>query len=587
MKKDIWPILALISILLAGLPLQWYVIPSAAAVAGPTLSVDVTADRHPISPDIYGMNAYSMDPKDTEKLLSELRIPVRRWGGNHTTRYNWRVDASNSGDDWFFTGGNGQANPTPGATVDTLLDTNRTAGTQSLITIPMIDHVQKTSAWSCGFSVAKYGQQQAVNPYVGNGDCGNGRKPDGSILTGNDPLDVSTANSTQLQQDWIRHLVSRHGSSTQGGVRFYALDNEPSGWSNTHRDLRLQAPTYQEIRDKTYQYAPAIKAIDPGAKIFGPVDFGWAVYVGDPAKTDGMWYAPWYLKQMKQYEQQNGKRILDYFTENFYPSPSGVANAAANNAGSAEVQAARLRSTRSLWDPTYKEENWIGQWYPPIQLIRTFHKWVGEQYPGTKIAITEYNWGAVNTMNGALAQADVLGIFGREGLDLATMWGPPKSHEAAAYSFRMYRNYDGQGSEFGDTTIRAVSSDQAQLAIYGAQRTRDGALTLMVINKTSNNPTSTVSLSGAKVATSAQVYRYSSAKLDGIVRQADQPISGNTFSATYPANSITLLVVPQAGTQPCPSPSASPSADPTTPPINNPKRLYLPAVMNSSRADCR
>jgi len=69
-----------------------------AQTANPTLSVDVTADRHPISPDIYCMNDYGLEPA----LAKELRIPLERWGANHTNRYNWLVDSSNSGDDFFF-----------------------------------------------------------------------------------------------------------------------------------------------------------------------------------------------------------------------------------------------------------------------------------------------------------------------------------------------------------------------------------------------------------------------------------------------------------------------------------------------------
>ena len=87
-------------------------------------------------------------------------------------------------------------------------------------------------------------------------------------------------------------------------------------------------------------------------------------------------------------------------------------------------------------------------------------EWVDANYPGTKLAITEYNWGGLEHINGALAQADVLGIFGREGLDLATLWGPPDDTEPGAYAFRMYRNYDGTGSGFGDTSVKAASADQ-------------------------------------------------------------------------------------------------------------------------------
>ena len=53
--------------------------------------------------------------------------------------------------------------------------------------------------------------------------------------------------------------------------------------------------------------------------------------------------------------------------------------------------------------------------------------WIAANYPGTKTAITEYNWGAQEHISGAVAQADILGIFGREGLDVGTVWGPPDS----------------------------------------------------------------------------------------------------------------------------------------------------------------
>ncbi|MCJ7701080.1 MAG: hypothetical protein MUO62_05820 [Anaerolineales bacterium] len=71
----------------------------------------------------------------------------------------------------------------------------------------------------------------------------------------------------------------------------------------------------------------------------------------------------------------------------------------------------RLRSTRSLWDLDYIDESWINQ---PVALIPTMKKWIAENYPGTRLGISEWNWGADETMKGALAIADVLGIYGKE-----------------------------------------------------------------------------------------------------------------------------------------------------------------------------
>ncbi len=508
----------------------------------PALTVDVGADRHPISTDIYGMNNYAIDAA----LAKELRIPVNRWGGDSTTRYNWLVDSANAGDDWFFTGGSGNPKPVAGAAVDKFVSNNRANGSKSILTIPIIGYVNKTSAWNCGFSVAKYGPQQQINPYIHpNGDsCGNGKHTDGQPITNNDPLDVSIVSNPSFMQGWLKHLISVHGTAAQGGVQIYQLDNEPSGWGNTHRDVHPQALSYDELRDRTYQYASMIKATDPSAKTLGPSDFGWPVYVDSGVKGDreahgGIWFAEWYLQQMRAYEQQHGVRILDYFDEHYYP-------AAANSpVGDANTQALRLRSTRSLWDSTYTDETWIGKYYPPIQLIPRFRDWVKKNYPGTKVAITEYNWGGLESLNGALAQADVLGIFGREQLDLATLWGPPKSTQPAAYAFRMYLNYDSKGSQYGDIWVRSTSTDQEQLAIYGAQRSRDGAVTLMIVNKTGTDLSAHLGIKGFSPAASASVYTYSSANLKAIIHQPDLAVSPTGFSTTYHANSITLVVIPK------------------------------------------
>ncbi|MBE9164506.1 glycoside hydrolase family 44 protein [Tychonema sp. LEGE 06208] len=544
-----WIILLLLGVLaaLATIATAVYFKSAIAQTANLTLSVDVTADRHSISPDIYGMNDYAIDPA----LAQELRIPVERWGANHTSRYNWLVDSSNSGDDFFFVGGGDNKNPVPGDSIDKIVKTNRKNGSKSIVTIPIIGYVNKLSIWNCGFRVSKYGAQEKTNPYIfPEGDkCGNGKRPDGSLITDNNRLDVSIVSDAAFQKAWVQHLVNTHGTAESGGVQIYQMDNEPSGWGNTHRDVHPEATSYDELRDRTYQYASMVKATDPTAKVLGPSDFGWPVYVdsgvkGDREKHGGVWFGRWYLQQMRAYEQQKGVRILDYFDEHYYPVVDDLCLANCP-AGDAKTQAARLRSTRSLWDSTYTDESWIGKSNPPLTIIPRFRDWIKQDYPGTKLAITEYNWGGLESMNGALTQADILGIFGREQLDLATLWGPPKSSEPGSYAFRTYLNYDGKGSKYGDTWVRSHSTDQELLSIYGSQRTNDGALTLVIINKTSQKLTSNLSLKGFKSAGKAQVYTYSEANLRAIVRQSDLAVSGTEFKANYPANSITLVAIPK------------------------------------------
>lgn len=519
---------------------------------GPALAVNVAAGAHPISPYIYGMNFASPE------VAAILNLPVRRWGGNSTSRYNWQNNFTNTGSDWYYENVSHED-------ADDFVGQDHDTGTETILTMPLIGWVSKNSPsshpFACGFKISKYGAQQA-NDWEWDPDCGNGKHTNGTLITGNDPLDTSIAVTAGYATGWVNHLVSTFGTAANGGVQFYNLDNEPMLWNSTHRDVHPAATTYDEMRTQTWAYAAAIKAADPSARTLGPVTWGWCAYFysaadgcspgADRQAHGNMDFTPWYLQQMQLYEQQHGVRLLDYLDLHIYPQIDDVYSTAL---GSASIQAARLRSTRQLWDPTYTHEGWIGQ---PVYLIPRMKQWVAAYYPGTKLAITEYNWGALGYMNGALAQADLLGIFGREGLDLATLWGPPTLNQPALFAFRMYRNYDGQGHTFGQTSVQASSGDQEKLAIYAALRSPGGVLTLMVVNKTASSLTSTLTLQNFAAASSAQVYRYSPTNLAAILRQADQAVGASGFSASFPPNSITLFILP-------------PQVSPTP-------RTYLPVV---------
>src|SRR5271155_1314347 len=111
----------------------------------PPASVDAAAAQHAISPNIYGIANYGLDAT----FAKEIQVPNIRWGGDATTRYNWQVDSSNAGFDWYFTGGNGQTTPVPSASADLMVSTYKPAN--ALITIPIIPYVNNLSAWNCSF----------------------------------------------------------------------------------------------------------------------------------------------------------------------------------------------------------------------------------------------------------------------------------------------------------------------------------------------------------------------------------------------------------------------------------------------------
>jgi uncharacterized protein (TIGR03437 family) len=260
----------------------------------------------------------------------------------------------------------------------------------------------------------------------------------------------------------------------------------------------------------------------------------------------GIQWVPYYLQQMRAAETEYGIRLLDVLDVHGYVMPSGLSL----TAGDTAMETLRMTSTRALWDPNYTVpgggfEDATGKELAP-QLVPRLRQWAAQNYPGTMTAISEYNWGAQDTITGAIAQADILGIFGREGLDLAAIWpNTLKPSDPAAFSFAMFLNYDGNGSQFGDTSIAATSANPDVLSIFAAQRT-DSALTILVLNKTGSAITDSINLANFSAAGIAQVWPYSSANKSAIVRDADISLSGNTLFATFPGYSITLFVVPQS-----------------------------------------
>ncbi|GAA1027173.1 glycoside hydrolase family 44 protein [Virgisporangium ochraceum] len=518
-------------------------VPTPATAAAPlTLTVDVSAARHRISPDIYGMNG--ADPA----FAAEIGLPVARWGGNASSRYNFRNQTYNTGSDWFFE----NIVAGPDNTVEAFVERNRALGAKQIVTVPMIGWVAKDSPrdhpFACGYPATRFPQQDSFDQWDPN--CGNGQL-NGANLTGADPTDTSIPVGASFGGEMVSHLVGRFGPAARGGVKIYELDNEPVLWSSTHRDVHPDPVSYDELGGKGTATAAAIKRADPTAAVLGPSGWGYCEWVAsgvdgcgpgaDAAAHGGLNLSQWYLKNMKDFgDAHGGRRFLDYFDQHYYPQIGGGTDPDAN--------ALRLRATRSLWDPTYVEESWIGPGgvnAPPLQFIRTMKAWIAQYYPGTKTAITEYNFGALDHINGALTQAEVLGIFGREGLDLATIWGEPRPQQPGAFAFRMYRNYDGAGSRFGDVSVSATSSDQGQLSVFAAQRSSDRAVTLMVVNKTGGDIASSLSIAGANRNGTAQRYTYGPADLTSIVRGADVAARHGRIEATYPANSITMLVLPR------------------------------------------
>ncbi len=527
---------------------------SAAATA---VLVDAARNRRPISPLIYGVAFASSNQ------LQALNVPLNRSGGNSETRYNWQLNAHNRAADWYFES-LADSPADPGAQGDQFVADSRNGGADPMITLPMIGWVAKLGpnrARLASFSIARYGAQTDRDaqwfPDAGNGISAATGQP----ISSNDPADANVLVDSKFQQDWVRHLINRWHDSAGGGVRYYILDNEPSLWHSTHRDVVKTGLRMADLRDRLVDYAARVRAIDPGAWIAGPEEWGWSGYFysgydqqwggqngwssfPDRAANGGMDYLPWLLDQLRRHDQTSGQRSLDLFTVHYYPQGGEYGSDV-----STAMQLRRNRSTRSLWDPNYRDESWIND---RVRLIPRLKDWVNQYYPGLKTGMTEYSWGADNHINGATAQADILGILGREGLDLATRWVVPASGAPAFKAIQIYRNYDGARSAFGELSVFADAPNPDNLSAFAAIRSGDGALTVMAINKITAGSALSLTLTNFAPRGSAQVWQLTAA--GQIVRQADAALAGLTLASALPPQSITLFVIPPAA---APSPRIS------------------------------
>jgi len=145
-------------------------------------------------------------------------------------------------------------------------------------------------------------------------------------------------------------------------------------------------------------------------------------------------------------------------------------------------------------------------------------------------------------ISGGIAEADALGIFGKYGVYLATRWGDPGTFTDAAY--RLYLDYDGQGSHFGDVSVSAETSDVAKLPVYAALDSQDpNTLHLVVINRDlTASQTANVTLAGSSEYHSGHAWGFDSSGAS-LTDRGPVTVSDNGFSLDLPALSAVHVVL--------------------------------------------
>jgi hypothetical protein len=510
-----------------------------------TYTVSTDVNRTPISKYIYGSN-----------WGGGTDYTIRRSGGNRLTAYNWENNFSNAGADWWWNNDNYMSSSTiPGKAITDFHNQALSQGQASIVTLQMAGYVSadKNGYVDCNTQAAPSSRFKKVvfakgAPFVTN------------------PV---TTDANVYMDEFINFLVSTYGyAGTANGVKFYCMDNEPDlwydtggPWYGTHWEVHPYDPCCVELKDKTIALAKAVKNVDPNAQLLGFVSYGFAGYLnfqGAPDWTSVQgsygWFINYFLDKMKVASDANGRRLIDALDVHWYPeAQDNAGNRITNTVNTNAMYTARMQAPRTLWDSSYVypnityptgEVSWINQsWFAQyLPLIPRLKADIAQYYPDTNLAFTEYDYGGQTHWSGGIATADVLGIFGKYGVYIATYWGDGTYVDAA---IKMYTNYDGADSTFGNTEVYSTDTNKVDSSIY-ASVFDDSAceLHLVVINKNiDNNITGTFNITSPQKFTSGRVWKFDNNSYNITETTAISSITNNSFTYTVPKTSVCHIVL--------------------------------------------
>ena len=525
----------------------------APATTSVNVAVDVLSNRHPISPYVYG-GAYPQDAP----TITDSGLTVVRWGGNATSRYNWKLFTDNAANDYFFEDFNyteiGDADSTK------FIQDVKAAGSHPLMTMVMLPWVAQSAEngsnghWS--FSVAKYGAQCAVDPY--NTDAGDGLKTDCSTTLTANPNDANVPLLDQpgtsdppgsvYRNQWAAALAAAFGTAPH----FYNMDNEIDIWGSTQRDVHPAPTAYNEMRDTFVAEARALKGWDPKAMRFGPVSCCWWYYWNGANGNDkgahaGVDLLPWWLNEVYWEDKVAGGRSVDVFDVHAYPDSPDTSTWT-----QAQKQALAARIYRDYWDPTYVSEsgsinqNWATFLQPnktiPFRIprIRAIANMI---YPGTPVSFTEWSaaFAGESDFSTALGDADAYGILGRERLYLGSRWVAPLPANPNYLALKLFTNYDDLHHGFATTSVSDTNNGDADLfSSYAALNSTGNSLTLLVLNKDPSNAVQATFTTNGFIPQQVTSYTLASTNPTKIVASNAAAWSSTMMFAPYTA---TLLVV--------------------------------------------
>src|SRR6202044_2697654 len=448
-----------------------------ATPTAPTANVTITVDptnTHAISPYIYGMNFYSGITGAPPQLTMD------RDGGNRWTAYNWETNASNAGSDYLYENDDYLSSSTvPAEAVRVFIAGDQASGVASLMTVQLQGLV----------SADESGPVSVTNP------------PDlsrfktvvdqkSTVSSAPFTLTPPTTDANVYMDEFLWALDQKFSGQGIFGTNpahptFVSLDNEPELWNSTHLEIQGSSPvTSDAYIAKTITMTEALKTQFPNMIIFGPVHYGFqGIYnwQGElsATPTGKNWFPDKYLTAISAASATFGKPLVDVYDFHWYAEEYDSNRTRSLGLTSTTLTAAQIQlivqSPRNLWDPTFNDTTtnsnpWIYQELgnSPINLLGRLQTKINSEFPGTKLSISEYESGGWNHIAGTIAQADNLGIFGAQGVFAANFWPPNGTYSYALAGFRAFRDFDGAGANFGDTSLQATSNNVQNVVVYAS-----------------------------------------------------------------------------------------------------------------------
>lgn len=333
--------------------------------------------------------------------------------------------------------------------------------------------------------------------------------------------------SVRLANGSIQNAVNllKYANQTRKyNITYWSIGNEPSLFATGVADIKgYDTDRYnQEWR----QFAEALRAVDPGIKLVGPDIHQ---YVADPAARPK---DPNGKDWLEEFLKANGD-LVDVVAVHRYPFPKNMQDLIPPKdelLASSEEWDQIIPAMRQVISETTGQDK-------PIGIMELNSSW----------ATTSGGQASPETFTNALWFGDVLGRLIKQRVDMVAQFllaskvggggGTLGLFDGDAprpiyYVYPMYRRF---GRELLDS-----STDQELVSIYAAKRD-DGALTLMVINRSDQEQLLPLQLHGFTPNGVAEVYRFDESH--NAEQIAAQSIA-NGSQITLPPYSMTLYVIP-------------------------------------------